>query len=443
MSRRSFLLWMSPLLIASAFVGSILARNEQYREAGDRLYWEEDLFRHVRQVVGNQYVEGLSEEKSRRLFYRSVRAYMKELDRYCDFYSPEDLKELQADTKGEFGGIGVLIRTSTEDGTLLITGAREGYPAWDSGIRPGDRIVAIGDRPTSSLAQNDLVTLLKGAAGSPVEVTIKRGEEAPMVKTLKRAIIRVESVLGARIVDPTHGIGYVRVNSFLQNTVSDFNAALERLKKKGAKSIVLDLRQNDGGVLRTAVEMVDRFLARGDIVVTRGRAKADVRVERAREEGTIFPNASLVVLVNGRSASASEVVAGALQDHRRAMLVGERTYGKFLVQSIIELAVNDKERAALRLTTAKYLTPFGRFLQRDDERGIRGGLLPEVNVPITDEELTALRGRWRLEASPGWHLIEEDVKATEKAGPPDRQLDAALDLLRGVSVVEKITGGGR
>ncbi len=160
-----------------------------------------------------------------------------------------------------------------------------------------------------------------------------------------------------------------------------------------------------------------------------------VRVYRAREEGTIFPDEPLVVLVNGNSASASEVVAGALQDHRRAVLVGRRTYGKFLVQSIIELEDGPDRRAALRMTTAKYLTPFGRFLQRDDDRGIRGGLLPEVVVSMSAEAQEAVRARANVAAAPGWLRLEDP---DQDDGPRDLQLEAAIDLLRGVAVVEKL-----
>ena len=439
MNARTFLLWISPLVIASAFIGIVVAKRESLAAAGERLYWNDSLFREVRGVVGRDYVEGISEERSRRLFYASVQAYLKGLDRYCHFYTPEDYGELEQDTKGEFGGIGVMVRTEA-DGALLVTAAREGYPAWEAGIRPGDRIVEIGGVPTASLETGELHKRLKGEVGTTVDVGVTRDGGTPVTRTLTRAVIRIESVLGIRLVDDEHHVGYLRVNSFLENTVEDFRRALERLKADGAKAIILDLRQNDGGVLKTAVAMVDCFLARGEIVIQRGRGETDLRVDRANEEGTIFREESLVVLVDARSASASEIVAGALQDHRRAVLVGERTYGKFLVQTLVSLPVGEG-RAAVKLTTAKYLTPFGRFLQRDDEKGVRGGLLPEVNVPLSDEALASLRVRWEREAAPGWHRMDGADDEEEADDVADVQLAAAIDLLRGVAVVERIADG--
>jgi carboxyl-terminal processing protease len=433
MSRRYLLLWISPMLLLSVWAGLLLARTHRAEAAVQQVYWEDELFRTIRELVGRRYVDDLGPERSRELFHRSVKAYMDGLDPYCAFYAPDELTRLQEDTRGEFGGIGVYL-TSTPEG-LHITGVREDAPAWKGGIRPGDLIVVIEGEPVDGMSQRDLVTRLKGPVGSTVKVRVRRGEEEPFETTLTRDRIRIESVRGVRLVDEKAKIGYVRIDSFRETTVDDFREALLRLRDElGATSLVLDLRRNDGGVLPAAVDVVDRFLARGDVVTTRGRSEGSVRVYAAREEGTIFPEEPLVVLVDGTSASASEVVAGALQDHRRAVLVGERTYGKFLVQSIIELENGADTRAAIRLTTAKYLTPFGRFLQRDDERGVRGGLLPEVVVPVSADQRVALAKRWNAEHAPGWHHLEEE----SSEAVPDPQLEAAVDLLRGVAVVERI-----
>ncbi len=432
MSRRLFLITVTPLVLVSVYAGIVFARAQQIREER-AAYFQDDLFRTVRGIVASRYVDDLSEEESRELFYAAVRGYLRELDRYCTFYAPRDLERLQADTRGEFGGIGVYL-TNTKEG-LLITGVREGYPAYDGGIRPGDLITAIEGRPTVDMEQSELVGALKGPVGTFVNVTAKTKEEPGRNVRLTRAIIRMESVFGTELVDEEHKIGYVRVDSFKESTVADFKRELQRLKNDlGAKSVILDLRGNDGGVLPAAIDVADRFLASGDIVTTRGRREDSVRVYRAHEPGTVFPDEPLVVLVNGHSASASEVVAGALQDHRRAVLVGRRTYGKFLVQSIIELEDGPDRRAAVRLTTAKYLTPFGRFLQRDDDRKVRGGLLPEVVVAMSEEAQLAARARWAEAAAPGWHRLEEETDE----GPPDLQLAAAIDLLRGVAVVETL-----
>jgi carboxyl-terminal processing protease len=435
MSRRTLLIWISPLVLVSVYAGLLLARVRHAEAATGPVYWEADLFESVRGIVGRRYVDSIDSDRSRELFYASIRAYLKGLDRYCDFYSPQQLARLQEDTRGEFSGIGVYIRTQADG--LLVTAAREGYPAWQGGIRPGDLIISIEGTPIPDMPPDSVLGRLKGPVGTSVRVGVKPREGKTREVTLTRATIRIESVLGIRLVDDEHGVGYIRVDSFRESTTEDFRRGLGKLRDEGARSIILDLRHNDGGVLPTAVEIADCFLSRGDVVVTRGRREDSVKVYRAKPERTLFPDQPLVVLVNGFSASASEVVAGALQDHRRAVLVGERTYGKFLVQSIIELEDGPDRRAAIRLTTAKYLTPFGRFLQRDEERGVRGGLLPEVVVPLGDEATRALTRRWEAEANPGWHHLD----AEPVNGPPDLQLKAAVDLLCGVSVVERLTDG--
>jgi carboxyl-terminal processing protease len=434
MNRRILFIWILPLLMLSVYAGLVIARNRT--EAERAVYWEDDLFQAVREAVGDRYVDALTEEQTRELFHRSIRAYLSGLDRYCIFYTPEELEGLQADTKGEFGGIGVYLKM--QDDGLLIRAVRKGYPAHDAGVRPGDLFVAIEGRKTSEIPQQELTGMLKGPVETKVVVSVKTGDAEPRDVTLTRAIIRVDSVLGARLVDAEKKIGYIRVDSFKENTVDDFQRELLKLRDElGATSVILDLRNNGGGVLPTATEIVDCFLRRGDIVITRGRLESSVRVFEAHEKGTIFPDQPMIVLVNGDSASASEVVAGALQDHRRAVLVGERTWGKFLVQSIIDLSWGGDTRAAIRMTTAKYLTPFGRCLQRDDDRGVRGGLLPEVVLPLTEEAHRALTVHWNAEMTPGWIRMPGD----QLVAPPDIQLDAAIDLLRGSAVLERLTGG--
>jgi carboxyl-terminal processing protease len=262
---------------------------------------------------------------------------------------------------------------------------------------------------------------MRGAPGSTVRVGFRRGEEVFEVE-LERARIKVDSVLGVRLLDEEHGVGYLRVSSFQENTGEDARAALAQLEEEGARSIVLDLRQNRGGVLeKGAVALVDLFLAEGRIVETRGRAPDSRKFYSATADATVCPTAPLVVLVDGGSASAAEVVAGALQDHRRGFLVGERTYGKFLVQSIHRLPDLD---VAVALTTARYYTPYGRWLQRRDDEQIRGGLLPDVVVPRSREETEALVKR----VFPSHHGVDM-VVAEDPVRDPDPQLDRAVKLL--------------
>jgi carboxyl-terminal processing protease len=239
---------------------------------------------------------------------------------------------------------------------------------------------------------------------------------------MERAEIKVDSIVGVRLVDEAHGIGYLRVVSFQENTGVDAAFALERLKEMGARSFILDLRMNTGGVLeKGAVALVNLFLTEGVIVKTSGRTHGSRRIYEASRDGTVAPDQPLVVLVDGGSASAAEVVAGSFQDHRRGILLGTRTYGKFLVQSIHRLPDLD---VALQLTTARYYTPYGRWLQRREDKGVRGGLLPDIVVKRDSGGTERLRETFRRQH--GLYLRT----LLEPEDGPDAQLDRALAELR-------------
>jgi carboxyl-terminal processing protease len=303
---------------------------------------------------------------------------------------------------------------------LTVLGIRRGDPAEKAGVQIGDVIRKVDGADVGSMTLDGILHRIRGLPGSEVRIEFARGAET-IEKTLVRSRVKSDSVVGVRILDLARGIGYFRVAAFQENTGEDARRALLELKEKGVRSFILDLRGNRGGVVeRGAVALVDLFLDDGPIVETRGRGAASRRVYMAGPTETVCRSEPLVVLVDESSASAAEVVAGAFQDRRRGLLLGERTYGKFLVQSIHRLPELD---VALQITTARYYTPYGRWLQRRDDAGIRGGLVPDVVVSLDGgdrEKVEALFG-----AQHGMDMITVDDPLPE----PDAQLAQAIELL--------------
>jgi carboxyl-terminal processing protease len=315
--------------------------------------------------VRTSYVDDVDETK---LIHGAIRGLVRTLDPYSAFMTPEEFRVLQADTQGRFGGIGCEV--DLRDGVLTVMLPLEGTPAAQAGLRPGDRIVEIDGEPTEGMSLQDAIVRMRGEPGSVVRVVMRRpGEEEPRELMITRAIITVEPV-EARTLEP--GIGYVRLRTFQEDTASRLREELDRLERDqgGAiRGLVLDLRGNPGGLVDQAVEVSDEFLDAGVIVTTRGRGGRLIDEERARSRGT-RPGYPIAVLVDAQSASASEIVVGALQDHRRAVIIGNRTYGKGSVQNVIELL----DGSALKLTVARYHTPSGRCIQG---RGIEPDIVVE------------------------------------------------------------------
>ena len=360
MRLKTLFLWITPAVMAAFVLGLLASDQIRAREASS--YWDETVADKIRSLVGSQYVDEITDSRGRELFYGAMEGYLRALDPYCSFYDPAERKRMEEETTGRFGGIGILVRSHPKG--LEIIGLRSGDPAARAGARLGDLIVSVFGTKLEGMEVREITDLIKGPPGSPLAVQIER-EGKTLALDMQRSAIRIDSIVGVRMADAAAGVGYLRVSSFKESTGTDARRAIEHLKALGAKSFVLDLRQNGGGVLeKGAVSLVDLFLSDGPIVQTRGRTRDSKRIYYARKENTICPDAPLVVLVDSGSASAAEVVAGAFQDRRRAILVGERTYGKFLVQSIHRLPQSD---VALSLTTAKYYTPYGRWLQRKED----------------------------------------------------------------------------
>jgi carboxyl-terminal processing protease len=332
-----------------------------------------DVYARVLSYVESNYVEDIDERK---LVYGSVKGMMRTLDPHSAFMTPEEFADMRADTDGEFGGVGIEI--DEQDGILVVIEPIPNSPASRAGLMAGDRIVAInGVQLGKSLkGQNsDSAGRLRGKPGTPVDISVERaGWEKAHDYTLTREIIHVAAV-DAMLLEP--GIGYIRIKQFQERTDQEILAALEEIKgksKRGVEGLVLDLRGNPGGLLDQAVRVADIFLDKGVIVTTVGRGGKKLEEESARAHGT-WSGFPIVCLVNGGSASASEIVAGALQDHDRAVIVGTQTFGKGSVQSVYEF----EDGSGLKLTVARYFTPSGRSIQEK-------GITPDVVVEQLDPE---------------------------------------------------------
>jgi carboxyl-terminal processing protease len=401
-------------------------------------YAELQLFTDVLSIVRRSYVEDVPVKD---LIYGAIDGMMASLDPHSGFMPPDLYKELKIDTRGEFGGLGIEI--SLRDEILTIVTPIEDTPAFRAGLEAGDRILRINDRITKGMAIMEAVRLMRGTPGSEVTISVMRDAfERPKEFTLKREVIKIKSIK-TKTLEP--GFGYVRVAQFQERTSSDLERALETLRKENGgslKGVVLDLRNNPGGLLEQAVEMADLFLAEGKIVYTKGR-EADAEMEfKAKRSGT-EPDYPMVVLINGGSASASEIVAGALQDHGRAVVLGTQSFGKGSVQTIMPLG----DDSGLRLTTALYYTPRGTSIQAK-------GITPDIEVlPAEVREkkgLETFREKDLLHhfnGSPG-----KQDEAKEKPAKPEKsdkvgaeedpgqrgdyQLMRALDLLKGWQIFQ-------
>ncbi len=321
-------------------------------------------FTRVLDLIERNYVDSVDPQK---LTTSAIEGMMKTLDPYSAYLSPERYRELEIGTSGEFGGVGMEV--TVENGVLTVITPIEDTPAAKAGIKPGDQIIAIDGKSTQGMIADEAVKILRGPKGSPVKITIKsKDNETPRDITLIREIIHVKSV-ESKLFDG--GIGYVKLSQFQEKTSDELKKAIERLesKNKGTlKGLILDLRNNPGGLLTEAVEVADQFVNEGLIVSVRGRAE-DQSTEYYATKKANFRNYPLIVLVNKGSASASEVVAEALQDDKRAVILGTKTFGKGSVQTIIRL----EDGSGLKLTTARFYAPSGRSISQV-------GVTPDVVV---------------------------------------------------------------
>ena len=371
----------------------------------EALYEQVELLAEAITVIQTEYVE---EIEPKRLIYGALKGMVESLDRHSQFLDPSAYSEMQVETKGEFGGVGLEI-TIGKDGVLTVVAPMDDTPAAKSGLRPQDKIVKIDGESTRGISLHEAVTRLRGRSGSKVSLTVMREEEDKLFEvTMVRAVIQIRSVKGAQSV--SEGIGYVRISEFQDNTPGDLEKALEDLaKRKISDGLILDLRNNPGGLLDVAVDVAGDFIAAGSLVVyTKGRMQNQNQqfISKSKSPYLGFP---MVILVNGGSASASEIVAGALRDHGRAILMGTKTFGKGSVQTVIPL----RDGSAVRLTTSIYYTPSGQMIHGK-------GLEPDVVIE---------------RPAPSASSSEEAEQNLPIAKDP--AVMRAVDLLRGLKVYKK------
>jgi carboxyl-terminal processing protease len=390
----------------------------------------------VKRVMDRVEADYVVPVQNKKLVVDGLKGMLSGLDPHSDYLDESEYQELISDSEGEFAGIGIEI--NRDDNRLRIISPIDDTPAANAGLKAGDIIARIDGQPTDSMTLRDAVDKLRGAAGSAVHITIERGTQKPFDVTLTRAIIRVVSVKSK--LEPGR-IGYARVVSFGEHTESEFMAAVDQMRRQAGggplSGFVLDLRNDPGGLLDTAVRVAGDFLDGGVVVTTRGRHQDDDETFRASPDGDKLKGVPVVVLLNGASASASEIVAGALQDRHRATLLGTRSFGKGSVQTIIPL----DGQGALRLTTARYYTPSGRSIQGDgivpdivvlpDKQAAdtHGEIVHEVNLPGALKNDTA-RGLAKPAESTDDITVDTRIIGTDK----DNQLNAALERLRGREV---------
>ena len=392
-------------------------RGETFAES-DSLFDQLRLFADALEIIQEQHVE---EVDTRKLIHGALRGMLASLDPHSQFMDPDLFRELQIQTRGYFGGLGMVV--TMKDNFLTVISPLEGTPASRAGIKAKDIIIKIGDEPTKDMILMEAVKKLRGPKGTPVTITVIRNRERLPEITLIREIIELPIIQEARIIE--EGIGYIHLVSFREDTARELGEALRKLEGEGMEALILDLRGNAGGLLGAAVNVADKFLPPGKkIVSTRGRAGANRRDYFAREEP--YTNYPLVVLVDGASASASEIVAGAIQDGNRGIIIGTETFGKASVQTLIPLG----DGSVLRLTTAKYFTPQGRSLE--DE-----GIIPDIIVEgVVDEVGEGLPPQQEDEIN---EVEEEDPEKEEILDP---QLRQALNILKAWPIFRAIYSPG-
>jgi carboxyl-terminal processing protease len=392
-----------------------------------------NVFSDVMSIVQDNYVEKVDQKK---LVYGAINGMLRELDPHSSFLKPEDYKELQIETKGKFGGLGIEI--TIRDSILTVVAPLEDTPADKAGIQANDQILKIDDQPTQDMSLMDAVQKMRGAKGTKVKLTIiRKGERKPLDFDVVRDIISIQSV---KSHSPEPGFGYVRISSFQSGTASDLRKALDQLEAEnpGMQGLILDLRNDPGGLLDQAVEVSDEFLDEGLIVYTGGRLESQkMRFEaHKKSKPHSYP---IVVLVNSGSASASEIVAGALQDHKRAIIMGEQTFGKGSVQTVIPL----NDGSALRLTTSLYYTPSGRSIQA---KGISPDIVVKKETPKSEENNAGGDDTLRIREkdlpkhmdNPGMSKQEVSQTDAKKLIDQDNQMRRALDLLKGYKIMAQM-----
>ncbi len=432
MKKRLLYILLITVLGLNLFVGAQIYLSSAQAAEKENVYSHVELFMRVLERVRQDYVDG-ADLTYKDLIYSSLRGMIGTLDPHSEFMEPVKFTELKNDTEGAFGGVGIVV--GLRDGVLQVVAPMEDTPAYEAGIMAGDKIIKIDGRGTEKVTMGDAVKRLRGEPNSEVTLTMSRPSwTEPKDFKLKRAVIKVATVkdINNRGEFPIgdNKIGYVRLTQFGEQTAGDLLAALKKMTGLGMNGLVLDLRNNPGGLLDQAVKVCEMFLPRGQLIVSTEGRVSRVKAEEYRATGRDqFPKLQIVVLVNNGSASASEIVSGCLQDLGRAYVMGEQTFGKGSVQSILPL----QDGSALRLTTAKYYTPSHKVIHEN-------GIKPDSIIPTTQEEEEAL---YLKKLTGGIESLDESQRARVR-NVRDVQLDRANDFLKGMVIFrERANSSGR
>lgn len=387
-----------------------------------------NLFGEVMERAKVSYVEEISDQK---LIESAVNGMLSSLDPHSSFLDAKSFKYLNEQTQGKFGGLG--IEVTMENGVVKVVSPIDDTPAFRAGLKPGDYIISLDGKPVIGLTLNEAVEKMRGKVGTKIKLTVRRTNEKPFDVTLKREEIKIQSV---KSDIKAKDIAYIRISSFNEGsdkTIKEEYAKMQKKNKNGIKGLIIDVRNNPGGLLDQAVAISDLFLDKGEIVSTRSRNEEDT-LKYSAEKGDIAEGLPIVVLINDGSASASEILAGALQDHKRAVILGEKSFGKGSVQSVIPFG----KYGAIRLTTARYYTPSGRSIQAK-------GIEPDIEVKPAKVELLNNDGITISEAELKNALKNDNVdsdknkKATVSDSVGDEELQKDYQLLRAVDTIKALS----
>lgn len=410
------------LLVSVVFAVTSIGKSSQPQNKKDDLYREVELFSDALAIIQTDYV---SEVAPKDLIYGALKGMLSALDPHSQFLDPDTYNELKVDTEGKFGGLGIEI--TIKDGMLTIITPIEDTPAWKIGVKANDRIVKINNELTRDMTLIEAVKRMRGTPGEAVTLTILRESEKKILEfKIVRDIIKIKDIKEAKILED--GIGYIRLVEFRENTPKDIKAALENLKKAGASALILDLRNNPGGLLDVAAKVTQEFMERNKLIVSTQGRKGAQNLKFMSGSRTPLLDLPMVVMINEGSASGSEIVAGCLQDYKRAIIVGTKSFGKGSVQTVVPLS----DGSALRLTTSKYFTPLGKEIHGK-------GVIPDIVVEEAKFELVDKKAE--PEADKAKQLLEEienkdNLQKTERQADykADSQLMRAVDILKAIRI---------
>jgi carboxyl-terminal processing protease len=398
---------MKRIIFSLLIIGGLLTFSYQAVSIEkEEVYKELDLFAEGLAIVEDKFVE---KKSFRDLIYGAMEGLLSSLDTYSDFLTPDEYKELLVETEGKFGGLGIEI--TIKDGLLTVVSPIEDTPAWKAGLKAGDIIVKIDGELTKGITLNQAVKKLRGKPGTKVTLTVLRDKDKRIEDiTITRGIIRIKDIKRSLILED--GIGYVRIAEFRENTAQDLKKTLKNLEKKGLKGLILDVRNNPGGLLSSAIEVANLFLENGKVIVSTKSRTEEEKIYKSFPALGKYLDIPLVVLINKGSASGSEILASSLRENNRAILLGEPTFGKASVQTIVPLS----DGSALRITTARYYTPLERSIQ---EKGVEPDIFVEEKEVKVKEDV--------------FEKLEKKEKLFNYK--KDYQIVRALDLIKGLLVV--------